>query len=116
MDANLTFNSIVFAKQYDTKEESSRNSIARGINTQDRLIIKSQAYTDSATKVAGKRHTARIDREDIDANVQKIVSSAYFVVAVPETATQAQLDVVIATFKAAVADATFMSNVIAEQK
>lgn len=116
MNADLTFNAVVFAKQYDSKEESARQSIARGINTPDRLIIKSTDYVDSGTKVTGQRFTARIDRHDIDSELQKIISSAYFVVAVPSTATQAQLDVVVATFKAAVADANFMANVLAGQK
>lgn len=116
MNADLTFNTVVFAKQYDSKDESARQSIARGINTPDRLIIKSTDYVDSTTKVAGQRFTARVDRHDVDANIQKIISSAYFVVAVPSTATQAQIDNVVATFKAAVADANFMANVLAGQK
>lgn len=116
MNADLTFNTIVFAKNYDLKEESLRSSVARGVNTPDKLIIKSQDYVDSSTKVPGQRFTGRIDRHDIDANLQEIVTSAYFVIAVPKTATQAQLDNVIATFKAVVADASFMANVVAGQK
>lgn len=116
MNADLTFNSVVFAKQYDLKEESARQSIARGINTPDQLIIRSTDYVDSKTKVPGQRFVIRVDRHDIDANVQKIISSAYVVFAVPSTVTQAQLDVVVATFKAAVADASLVSNVLAGQK
>lgn len=116
MNADLTFNTIVFAKQYDLKEESARQSIARGINTPDRLVIKSTEYVDSATKVAGQRFLYRVDRYDTDANLQKIVTSAYVVFAVPETATQAQVDNVVATLKAVVADANFTANVLAGQK
>jgi hypothetical protein len=116
MNADLTFNTIVFKKTYDLKEESQRQSIARSINTPDNLIIKSQEYVDSATKVAGKRFTGRVDRTDIDANLAEIVTSAYFVVAVPKTATQAQVDNVITTFKAVVADANFVANVLNNEK
>lgn len=116
MNADLTFNTIVFKKSYDSKDESLRQSTARAITTPDQLIIKSQDYVDSATKVAGRRFTGRVDRVDIDANLQKIITSAYFVVAVPSTATQAQVDNVVATFKAAVADATFISSVLNNEK
>jgi hypothetical protein len=115
MNADLTFNSVVFAKSWDKENESQRVSKARAINTPDYLIIKSQDYIDSKTKVPGRRYTIRIDREDLDANSQKIVSSAYLVIAVPATVTQAQLDVVVATFKAAVANADLIANVLAGQ-
>lgn len=116
MDADLTFNSVVFKKTFDTKDESQRQSIARGVNTPDALIIKSQDYTDSTTKVAGRRYTGRFDRHDIDANLQKIITSAYFVIAVPATVTQAQLDVVVATFKAGVANADLVANILNNEK
>lgn len=116
MNADLTFNSVVFKKTFDTKDESQRQSTARGVNTPDLLVIKSQDYVDSTTKVAGRRYTGRVDRHDIDANLQKIVSSAYFVITVPETVTQAQLDVVVATFKAAVADASLVANILNNEK
>lgn len=115
MNPDLTFNSVAFAKSWDKENESLRVSKARAINTPDFLIIKSQDYVDSKTKVPGRRYTVRIDREDLDANSQKIVSSAYLVIAVPSTVTQAQLDVVVATFKAAVANADLIANVLAGQ-
>jgi hypothetical protein len=111
MNADLTFNTIVFKKLFDLKGESTRQSITRGVNTPDKLIIKGQDYVDSVTKVAGKRYSGRIDREDIDANLQKIVTSMYFVLAIPSTASQAQVDNVVTTFKAVVADATFIPAV-----
>jgi hypothetical protein len=116
MNADLTFNTIVFKKSYDLKEESLRQSITRGVNTPDKLIIRSQDYVDSASKVAGQRFTGRVDRVDVDANLQSITTSAYFVIAVPSTATQAQLDNVVATFKAIVADANFIVNVTGGEK
>lgn len=116
MNADLTFNTIVFAKNYDLKEESKRSSVARSVNTPDVLWIRSQDYVDSKTKVPGQRFTGRIDRVDIDANLTEITTSAYFVIAVPKTATQAQVDNVVATFKAAVADASLISNILAGQK
>lgn len=116
MNADLTFNSIAFKKTYDLKDESQRQSTTRGVNTPDLLIIKSQDYVDSVTKIAGKRYTGRVDRIDIDANLQKIITSAYFVIAVPSTATQSQLDNVVATFKAVVADANFVVNVLNNEK
>lgn len=116
MNADLTFNTIAFKKTFDLKEESQRQSTTRGVNTPDRLIIKSQDYVDSGTKVPGSRYTGRVDRIDIDANLAEISTSAYFVIAVPKTATQAQLDNVIATFKAVVADASFIVNVLNNEK
>lgn len=111
MNADLTFNTIVFKKQFDIANGSTRQSIARGVNTPDQLVIQGQDYTDSATKVTGKRYTGRVDRWDIDANLNKIKTSMYFVIAIPSTAAQASIDNVVATFKAAVADANLIVNV-----
>lgn len=111
MNADLTFNTIVFKKSFDLKGESERKSITRGINNPDKLIIKSQDYVDSATKVAGKRFSVRVDRQDLLADLSSIVTSMYFVLAVPVTATQAYVDNVVATFKAVVADATLIPAV-----
>jgi hypothetical protein len=116
MNADLTFNTIVFKKLFDEKGGSERQSTARAINTPDKLTIKSQEYIDSVTKVAGTRYTMRIDRYDIDSNLVQIITSAYFVIAVPVTASQAQLDNVVATFKAAVADANLVANVLNNEK
>jgi hypothetical protein len=116
MNADLTFNTIAFKKAWDDPDKGSlRTSITRGINTPDNLTVKHIDYVDSATKVAGQRFTGRVDRTDIDANIQQIITSAYFVIAVPKTATQAQVDSVVATFKAVVADANFVVDVLAGQ-
>lgn len=116
MNADLTFNTIVFKKSFDAKDESERRSTARGINTPDIMSIKSQPYVDSATKVAGNRYTGRIDRVTIDANLQAITTSMYFVIAVPSTAVSADTTDVVTTFKAVVADANFIANVLNNEK
>jgi len=115
MNADLTFNTIVFKKSYDLEGKSLRRSITRGINTPDDLVIMS---TDAVEKnnIPSQRFTGRIDRYDVDANLQKIQTSCYFVFVVPATATQGQVDDVKTTFKAAVADANFMADVLAGQK
>lgn len=116
MNADLTFNTIVFKKSFDEKDGSERRSTARGINTPDIMSIKSQDFVDSATKVPGRRYTGRIDRVTIDTNLQEITTSMYFVIAVPETALQADVDNVVATFKAVTADADFIANVLNNEK
>jgi len=116
MNADLTFNTIVFKKSYDLEGKSLRRSITRSINTPDDLVIQSQDSVNSKTKVPEQRFTFRVDRVDVDAALQKIVSSAYAVIVVPSTATQAQIDNVITTFKAVVADANFVADVLAGQK
>jgi len=116
MNADLTFNTIVFKKSFDEKGGSERRSTTRAINTPDLLIIKTQDYVDSATKVAGTRYTGRVDRVDIDANLQSITTSMYFVIAVPKTAASASVTDVVTTFKAVVADANFVANVLNGEK
>ena len=116
MNADLTFNTIVFKKSFDEKDGSERRSTARAVNTPDLMIIKSQTYTDSATKVNGTRYTGRIDRVNVDANGQKYTTSAYFVIAVPEIAVSADVTDVVTTFKAVVADSSFITNVLNNEK
>jgi hypothetical protein len=116
MNADLTFNTIVFKKSFDEKGGSERRSVARSINTPDLLIIKTQEYVDSKTKVSGTRYTGRVDRIDIDANLQEINTSMYFVIAVPKTAAGASVTDVVTTFKAVVADANFVTNVLNNEK
>jgi hypothetical protein len=116
MNADLTFNTIVFKKSFDKEDYSKRASLTRGgLNLPDELIIKRQSYTDSSTKVAGRMYNISVDRYDTDALVRKILTSMYVVVKVPETATQAQVDNVIATFKAAIADASLIPAVLNQE-
>jgi hypothetical protein len=116
MNADLTFNTIVFKKSFDEKEGSERRSTTRGINTPDVLSIKSQDAINSATKVPERRYTARVDRVTIDANLQSITTSCYFVFVVPATAQAADITDVTTSFKAVVADANFMANVLNNEK
>jgi hypothetical protein len=116
MNADLTFNTIAFKKSFDEKDGSERRSITRGINLPDVMTIRSQDFVDSSTKVPGRRYTGRVDRVTIDANLQSITTSAYFVLVVPATSVQADIDNVVATFKAVVADANFIVNVLNNEK
>lgn len=116
MNADLTYNSVAFIKQWDDPiKGSSRQSITRGINTPDRILVRSMSYVDSVTKVAGTRFNILLEREDLDGTSQKIKSTAGVTIAVPSTATQAQVDVLVATLKAAVADASLIANVLGSQ-
>jgi hypothetical protein len=113
MDSDLTFNSVVFAKSFDNEAKSLRQSTARGINIPDQMTVASQPYVDSVTKVAGTRFTIRFDRHDLEAvTSEKYISSAYLVIAVPELENSTDLAVLIATFKAAVADADLIGDVL----
>jgi hypothetical protein len=112
MDANLTFNSVVFKESYKDASGSLRRSTARDVNTPDDLIIKTQSYVDSNTKVSGVRRLIRIDRHDVDANGQKYVTSAQLVLAVPAIENSTDLATLVATLKAAVANADLIANVL----
>ena len=116
MNADLTFNSIVFKKTFDEKDFSERRDNTRGVNLPDSLTIQQQDYVDSASKVAGKRFTARVDRVTLDPNNALIKTSLYFVIAVPSTAVSGDTTAVVATFKALVADANFITNVLNSEK
>lgn len=117
MNADLTFNTIVFKKSFDEKDSSTRQSTARGINIPDNMTIKSQEYVDSSTKQAGRRYTARIDRTSVDSiSGTSYITSAYFVFAVPSLASTADVTDVTTTLKAVVADANFIANVLNNEK
>jgi hypothetical protein len=112
MNADLTFNSIVFKKSYDKEGQSLRRSTARDINTPDDLMVRSTSYVDSVTKVPGTRYNASVDRYDIDANGTKVKTSAYLVIAVPSTAPTGAVTAVVTTFKAAVADSALITGIL----
>jgi predicted ester cyclase len=116
MQADLTYNTIVFKKSFDEKDGSERRSTARGVNTADVMTIKSSPYIDSRTKVPGTRYMARIDRENLDANGQKYTTSAYFIIPVSSLSVTADITDVITTFKALVADAAFIASVLNNEK
>jgi len=114
MNASLTFNSVVFEKAISPVLGTSlRQSTARGINTPDVLSIKNQPYTDSFTKVDGRRFNERIDLWDVDSTTGKRNKlSAYIVIEVPEIATGANVTVLLATFRALVATAGHLEDVL----
>jgi len=116
MNADLTFNTIVFKKSFDEKDGSERRSTARGINIPDVMTIRSQSYVDSETKISGTRFTAQIQRWTLDANLQSIKTIAQFTFQVPGTAVSADVTDVTTTFKALVADANFIANVLNNEK
>jgi hypothetical protein len=116
MTDSPTINSVVFTLSYKDKNESLRQSSARGINTPDQMIVRSQPYTDSVTKVPGTRYVLRFDRHDLDANLAKIISSAYVVFQVPSTVTTVQHDVLVATLKAGIAHADYVAGVLNNEK
>lgn len=103
MNADLTINSIVFAKSFDEKDGSERRSTARGINIPDVMSIKRQDSTNSKTKVAEKRYLVRVDRDNLTSLGVKFTTSVYMVVVVPELAEAADVADVVATFRALVA-------------
>jgi len=115
MNADITENSITFAKTFDDRSGSERRSTARGVNTADLLIVKHQDAMDNVNKVATKRHLLRIDREDIDSITgEKYVTSFYATAVIPVNATSTQVDDVLATFRAVVANVTSGTNYLAQ--
>lgn len=106
MDANITVNTIAFNKSFDTEEGSERRSSARGINLPDILSIKRQASVDAKTKQPTMRYVARFDRWNETAEGARYNTSAYVVFAVPESATQTDVDTIVATLRAFVASTT----------
>jgi hypothetical protein len=80
------------------------------------MYIRSQDYVDSATKVAGRRHTCRVERHELDANNTPIISVASLTFQVPSTAPGASITALIATFRAVVADADHIEDILNDEK
>lgn len=118
MDRDLTINSIAFKFSHDAEDKGVRQSKTRGVNTPDVMTIMSQDAVNSKTKVPERRHVLRFDRYTIDANNVQIITSAYLVLVVPETATSTDTDAVIATFRDCVADTSpdYLAAVLNEEK
>lgn len=116
MNANITFNSIAFNKSYDDKSGSVRQSSARGINNPDRLTIETHEYTDSKTKVKGKRFIARLDCSYTGSDTVVVPITMYTVIGIPSTVPSASIDTVLATYKAMVADAGFLPAVMNDER
>lgn len=113
MDSNVTYNSIVFAKSYDDATGSVRQSTARAINTPDVLTIKHMEFTDSSTKAAMTRHTIRLDSLQIDSESVIFKNDAYLVIDICSKATTVQVNALIATIRAAIANTTAGSDILA---
>lgn len=88
MNADLTFGTVVYKKQWDDPDKgSSRQSVARGVNTPDVMTVRNQTYINQATKVAGKKYTMRFERHSVDATTGKpYITAAHVVLEVPELA------------------------------
>jgi hypothetical protein len=113
MNADLTFNSVAFKKSFDEKGGSERRSVTRGVNIPDVMSIKRQDATQSSSKLAMKRYLIRFDRAAIDAVTGvNYNTSAYAVIEIPTSSTSTDISTIVATFKAAVADADLITNVL----
>lgn len=117
MTADKTINSIVFVKRFDEKSLSERSSIARGPNTPDVMTVQSQAYVDSKTKVPGIRYKLGFDRVNVEsASGQSYTCSFYTVLAVPSLMVSADTTALLATFRAAIAEAGLLESVLNGEK
>jgi hypothetical protein len=88
MDANLTINSLSFVQKFSDRDAGSvRMETSRGVNLPEILTIKTQPYTDSKTKIPGRRTMVRIDRY-VAGDAGDIISGleAHVVLSVPERA------------------------------
>jgi hypothetical protein len=115
MNADQTYNSVVFAKNYDAKDESRRSSVARGVSTPDAMTIRSQDYTEP-TGVPGRRHNVRIGRFELDSNNVIVEQSLAVTIQIPQTATGAGLTTLLATFRAFIATAGILEAVTNNEK
>jgi hypothetical protein len=119
MNATLTFNTVAFEESLAPKGFSGafRQSSARGgYANPDVLSIDAQPYTDSATKVTGVRRTARIDGYYVSASGVRHDIAMYVVLAIPDVATSTDVGTVLTTFKAMVADANFLADVLNNER
>lgn len=95
MNADLTINSLVFAQKYNDRDAGSvRTDVSRGVNLPEILTIKNQSYTDSSTKLPGRRTVVRIDRHVADSGGNIVTGlECHVVVAVPTSAAVTTADV-----------------------
>jgi hypothetical protein len=114
MNASLTFNSVVFepALLPSGQTGSFRQSSARGVTTPDTLSIAAQNYTDSKYKQPGVRRLARIGGVYKDANGSSHEIAFQVLGQIPNIASATDVATVLATFKAAVANADFLADVL----
>lgn len=97
MNADLTIDTLVFKTLYSDEAGSVRREVARGVNLPTELKIAHSDYTDSATKLPGKRSVARFDRY-IELSTGTIAPvSAYVVVTHPTDADVTSTDITAVT-------------------
>lgn len=84
MNADLTISTLAYKLAFSDKANGSeRREISRGVNLPEVMTIKHQAYTDSSTKLVGRRSVLRFDRHIALTDGRIVPVSAYLVVAVP---------------------------------
>jgi len=113
MDSNVTYNAVLLAKSYDDATGSRRQSSARGVTTPDILTVKHMDIIDNEYKTPARRHTIRLDAVQVDAGGLLYKSNAYLVLDISSKATTAQVTVLVATFRAAIANVTAGSDIVA---
>ena len=75
MDKDITINTRTFVGNYDDKTGSKRTCISRGAMLPDVLEVRHQAYTDSATKLPGRRSMVKLSRSiQGEDNTVKVIS------------------------------------------
>jgi len=116
MNADQTYNTIVFKKTFDNESKGERKSITRGVNTPDVLTVQSQAYIDAATKIGGNRSTVRVDLVNVTAGGVIYTVSAYTVIAMPELSTATDMSTILTTYRAVVAASGILEAVCAGEK
>lgn len=111
MDRDLTFNSIDFDFAFDSESRSERRSNARGINTPDILSIQRQSAT--VRGLPTTRSSIRVERTAVDSVTGQPYTVAFYVVMeVPSNAVSGDITAITATFKAAVANADLIADVL----
>lgn len=83
MNADLTISTLAFKLAFSDKTGSERRETSRGVNLPEVMSIKSQPYTDSATKVSGIRTVLRFDRYVEGTDGKPVAVTGYYVSAVP---------------------------------
>jgi hypothetical protein len=112
MDADQTYNSIVFAKNYDVVGESKRSSSARSATTPDVMIIRNQDMTFQSSKRKAKRSSIRIERHDVDAAGAAYVSTSTLTFEIDSLDNSTDIATLVATTRAVVADADHIEDVL----
>lgn len=93
MNNDLTISTLSFKLRFSDESGSERREISRGVNLPEVMTIKSQPYTDSATKLSGTRTVLRFDRYVAGTGGVPIPVSAYLVVAAPTDAAVVSSDI-----------------------